>query len=284
MTRLHVTHTTDYRYGAPATVSYNEARMTPQTDAAQVVLETDLKISPYATTLSHYRDYWGTKVHTFDLHSRHETLQVTAQALVEVHRFEKPHAAEGLLDWADLAADENFEQFSDYVPQSKLSAPGDELAEAARDIASGKTPHETALALFAWLREEMEYQPGHSQVSWDAETSFKTRKGVCQDLSHVAVGALRSLGMPARYISGYIHPDPEAAIGTEVAGQSHAWLEWWDGRWHSWDPTNHKPAGEHHILVARGRDYADVTPLKGILSGGGPETTLEVDVRIVRQA
>ncbi len=284
MTRLHVTHSTEYRYGAPVTVSYNEARMTPQTDAAQVVLETDLRVAPCTSAPTSYRDYWGTKVHTFDLHSQHERLRITMEALVEVHRTEKQHAPGDLLDWPELSADENFQQFSDYVPQSKLTAPGDELAGAARDLAAGRSPHETAMAIFAWLREVMEYQPGHSQVSWDAETSFRERKGVCQDLSHVAVGALRSLGIPARYISGYIHPDPEAPIGTEVTGQSHAWLEWWDGRWHSWDPTNHKPAGEHHILVARGRDYADVTPLKGILSGGGPETTLEVDVRITRQA
>lgn len=284
MTRLHVVHTTDYQYGAAVSVSYNEARMTPQTDASQVVLETDLKIAPYATTLSHYRDYWGTKVHIFDLHSRHETLRVTAEAVVEVHRAEKQHSAEDLLDWDQLALPENVEEFSDYLPQSKLSAPGQELTDAAAEIAAGLSPNQAALALFAWLREQMEYQPGTTGVHYNAEASFAERKGVCQDLSHVAVGALRSLGIPARYVSGYIHPDPEAAIGTEVAGQSHAWLEWWDGRWHSWDPTNHQPAGEHHILVARGRDYADVAPFKGILSGGAPETVLKVDVRLTRQA
>lgn len=284
MTRLHVVHTTDYQYGAPVSVSYNEARMTPQTDAAQVVLETDLKISPYATTLSSYRDYWGTKVHIFDLHSRHERLTVTAEAVVEVHRAEKQHSPEDLLDWAQLPMAEHVEEFSDYLPQSKLSVPGDQLSAAAAGIARDKTPNQAALALFVWLREQMEYQPGTTGVHYNAEASFAERRGVCQDLSHVAIGALRSLGIPARYVSGYIHPDPEASLGAEVTGQSHAWLEWWDGRWHSWDPTNHQPAGDHHILVARGRDYADVTPLKGILSGGSPDTVLNVDVRLTRQA
>lgn len=284
MTRLKVEHSTTYRYGGPVSVSYNEARMTPQTDAAQVVLETDLSISPYAATLSHYRDYWGTKVHTFDLHARHEVLSAHAQALVEVHRTEKQHAPEDLLDWQGLRASENIEEFSDYLPQSKLSTPGGELVRAAEEIAEGRTPHETAREVFAWLRQEMEYQPGITGVHFNAEASFAERKGVCQDLSHVAIGALRSLGVPARYVSGYIHPNPEADIGTPVAGQSHAWLEWWDGRWHSWDPTNHKPAGDHHVLVARGRDYSDVTPLKGILSGAARETELEVEVTITRQA
>ncbi|TLP98877.1 transglutaminase family protein [Nesterenkonia salmonea] len=284
MTRLHVVHSTNYSYGKPVTVSYNEARVTPQTDAAQVVLETDLRIAPYATALSHYRDYWGAKVYTFDLHTRHETLSVTSEALVEVHRTEKQHAPEDLLDWDDLTKDTHVEEFSDYLPQSKLSQPGESLSGSAHGIAAGKTPHETAQAIIAWLRDEMEYQPGTTAVHYNAETSFSKRKGVCQDLSHVVIGALRAVGIPARYVSGYIHPNPAAGIGETVAGQSHAWLEWWDGRWHTWDPTNHKPAGDHHILVARGRDYADVTPFKGILSGGGPDTTLGVEVTITRQA
>lgn len=284
MTRLYVQHRTRYQYEIPVQVSYNEARMTPQTDAQQVVLETALSVRSQGASVATYRDYWGTKVHTFDLHAAHEELTVAAEALVEVHRLEKQHAPEELLDWHELSGAETFEEFSDFLPQSALSEPGEELASAAAGIARGRTPHDAAHALFAWLREEMEYQPGHSQVSWDARTAFHARKGVCQDLSHVGIAALRSLGLPARYVSGYIHPDPEAAAGTPVAGQSHAWLEWWDGRWHSWDPTNHQPAGDHHIFVARGRDYADVLPFKGILSGGGGQTTLDVEVTITRQA
>ncbi|MCU1520044.1 MAG: transglutaminase, N-terminal domain protein, partial [Arthrobacter sp.] len=95
--------------------------------------------------------------------------------------------------------------------------------------------------------------------------------------------ALRSCGIPARYVSGYLHPRSTAALGETVAGQSHAWLEWWDGEWRSWDPTNHKPAGDFHVTVARGRDYRDVPPLKGILSGGGG-SGLNVTVEITRVA
>lgn len=202
MTRLYVQHRTRYQYEIPVQVSYNEARMTPQTDAQQVVLETALSVRPQGASVATYRDYWGTKVHTFDLHAAHE----------------------------QLSGAETFEEFSDFLPQSALSEPGGELASAAAGIARGRTPHDAAHALFSWLREEMEYQPGHSQGSWDARTAFHARKGVCQDLSHVSIAALRSLGLPARYVSGYIHPDPEAAAATPVAGQSHAWLEWWDGR------------------------------------------------------
>jgi transglutaminase-like putative cysteine protease len=100
---------------------------------------------------------------------------------------------------------------------------------------------------------------------------------VCQDLAHIGIGMMRALGIPARYVSGYIHPKPSVALGAEVSGQSHAWLEWWDGAWHTWDPTNTKPAGDLHVLVGRGRDYRDVTPLKGIVSGGqGSRLSVEV--------
>ena len=88
---------------------------------------------------------------------------------------------------------------------------------------------------------------------------------------------LRSIGIPARYVSGYLHPNAEAEIGRTVAGESHAWVEWWDGDWIGYDPTNGKPVGEQHVLVARGRDYDDVAPLKGIYSG---PRSAELGVRV----
>lgn len=284
MTRLNVEHLTTYSYERPVSVSYNEARMTPQTDANQVVLETDLQIGPSPFTLSYYRDYWGTKVHTFDLHSPHDQLSIKSTALVEVHRSERELAPTARHDWDDLFEDDHYHSFSDYLSQSQLSEPGEELRQAAADLAVGKTPREAVEAIFAWLREQMEYQPGSTGVHFNAEAAFAERRGVCQDLSHIAVGALRSIGVPACYISGYVHPKPDAELGEAVSGESHAWLEWWDGRWHSWDPTNHKPAGDHHIFVGRGRDYSDVTPFKGILSGGGSESGLNVKVTITRHA
>ena len=126
-----------------------------------------------------------------------------------------------------------------------------------------------------------EYVKGITGVHTSAAEAWLERKGVCQDLAHVGIGALRSLGIPTRYVSGYIHPKADADMGQMVAGQSHAWLEWWDGEWRSWDPTNHKPAGDLHASVARGRDYRDVPPLKGILSGGGG-SVLDVRVEITQ--
>ncbi|WP_115789764.1 transglutaminase family protein [Arthrobacter silvisoli] len=283
MTRLSIVHKTAYKYNKRVTLSYNEARMTPLTDPQQVVLESSLKVTPSQAAVSSYRDYWGTRVTAFDMQMPHERLEVLATSTVEVHRVEKVALPEQIVDWATLGSDSVRDQFSDWLPQSRLSGPGDEVLAIIPGVVAGRNPHDAAMSVFEWMRGEMTYMKGSTGVTTNAEQAWTQRQGVCQDLAHLAIGSLRSCGIPARYVSGYIHPRSTAEIGETVAGQSHAWLEWWDGEWRSWDPTNHKPAGDHHVTVARGRDYRDVPPLKGILSGGGG-SALTVTVEITRLA
>jgi transglutaminase-like putative cysteine protease len=213
----------------------------------------------------------------------HEHLEVLSTTTVEVHRAERVAMEGEVVGWDELASEETLNQFSDWLPQSQLSNPGEEVLAIIPGVVEGRNPHEAAMAIFAWMRGEMTYMKGTTGVTTNAEEAWHHRQGVCQDLAHLAIGSLRSCGIPARYVSGYIHPNSSAPIGETVAGQSHAWLEWWDGEWRSWDPTNHKPAGDHHVTVARGRDYRDVPPLKGILSGGGG-SALSVSVEITRLA
>lgn len=276
MSRLHITHRTRYAYNSPATTSYNEARMTPVTDAQQITLESSIAITPRQAVATTYRDYWGTRVTSFDVHVPHDTLEVLASSTVEVHRPDPLFPDDDLVDWERLEAVETVHEFSDFLPQTPLSDPGADARERARTLRAPR-PHETARNVLDWLEDAMSYQPGVTAVTSGAEEALSSGKGVCQDLAHIGIGMMRVLGIPARYVSGYIHPQPGAALRTEVAGQSHAWLEWWDGAWHTWDPTNGKPAGDLHVLVGRGRDYRDVTPLKGIVSGGqGSQLSVEV--------
>jgi transglutaminase-like putative cysteine protease len=257
--------------------------MTPLTEPQQVVLESQVRVLPSQAAVSSYKDYWGTRVTAFDMQIPHEYLEVTSTTTVEVHRVERVPADGAIVSWERLRSPEVEDQFSDWLPQSRLSGPGSEVLAIVPGLAGDLDPHAAAHAVFEWLRGEMRYMPGSTGVTTDAEQAWKQRQGVCQDLAHLAIGSLRSLGIPARYISGYLHPRSTADIGEAVAGQSHAWLEWWDGEWRSWDPTNHKPAGDYHVTVARGRDYRDVPPLKGILSGGGG-SHLDVSVEITRLA
>ncbi|WP_284983197.1 transglutaminase family protein [Arthrobacter sp. efr-133-TYG-118] len=281
MTRLSIVHTTAYKYKKSVTRSYNEARLTPLSDAQQVVLESRLKVSPSQAAVGSYRDYWGSRVSTFDMQHRHGEMKVTAVSTVEVDRSASPPPSTSGLGWEEIKSEAITDAFSEWITPSQLTAIGKEIRKAVAGVTAGLEPGEAAPAVMEWMRANMEYVKGVTSVSTNAEQVWQQRKGVCQDLAHLGIAALRSLGIPARYVSGYIHPVPDAAVGETVAGQSHAWLEWWDGEWRSWDPTNHKPAGNLHVTVARGRDYRDVAPVRGILSGGGG-SVLSVQVQITR--
>lgn len=283
MTRLLITHRTGYNYVRKVTLSYNEARMTPLTDPQQVVLESTLKVSPSSAAVSTYKDYWGTRVTAFDMQSAHESLEVTAVTTVEVSRMERIPTDDEVVTWEQLRSDDVANEYGDWLPQTALTEPDPEVSAKALELVEGRSPHQTVHAIFAWIKEEMSYVQGVTGVQTNAKDAWESRKGVCQDLAHLAIGAFRSVGIPARYISGYLHPRSGAAVGEKVAGQSHAWVEWWDGEWRGWDPTNKGPVSDFHVSVARGRDYKDVSPLKGILSGGGG-STLNVTVEITRVA
>ena len=127
----------------------------------------------------------------------------------------------------------------------------------------------------------MTYETGVTHVHSGAQQAWAEGRGVCQDFAHVTIGALRSLGMPARYVSGYLAPKREAEVGESSKGESHAWVEFWDGGWMPFDPTNGVFVGLDHVAVVRGRDYTDVQPFKGVYSGAA-DSTLTVEVSFTR--
>jgi transglutaminase-like putative cysteine protease len=275
--RIRVRHQTGYRYSGTVTASYNEARMTPQSGMGQFTLEHRLDVHPIARPFV-YRDYWGTVVHAFDLHTSHNELTVTAIALVETSS--RPEAASGC-SWDELDALDEQDRWCELLGSTQYVTPDDDLDAVGRELRAAANPRDAVLAAADWVAEHMEYVAGATDVATVASEAYRRRQGVCQDFAHVLLAILRAAGIPARYASGYLHPDADTATGATVAGQSHAWVEAWIGEWMPIDPTNRVPVGERHVLVARGRDYADVAPLKGIYSGG-PAQSVGVVVELTR--
>jgi transglutaminase-like putative cysteine protease len=279
MWRLRVVHSTGYAYKSPATSSFNEARLTPRSDNRQNVILSRVETVP-ATRSYRYIDYWGTAVTAFDLHAPHTELEVTASSVVET---EKPETPDTKASWDDLASEEVVDQFDEVLTPTRYTAQSKRLRRVGEKIAKYHEPQAAVIAGAEWAKSELDYVPGTTGVHTSALDALREGKGVCQDFAHLTLALLRAMGIPSRYVSGYLHPNRKAAIGDAVDGQSHAWIQAWTGAWWSYDPTNDKEINEQYVSVAVGRDYADVSPLKGIYSGGG-STDLDVVVEITRLA
>ncbi|MDI2125187.1 transglutaminase family protein [Yinghuangia seranimata] len=276
--RLGIRHVTEVAYSSPARASFNEVRMAPLTLLTQTALESRLEVDRAAHTYT-YHDYWGTQVVAVDVAEPHTLLRFTARATVETS------AAPPLCDAPDWDAARGpgagpQVEYTAPTPLTEISA--DAGAHAVR-VAEGLPPHEAAAAVAAWVHRHVAYVPGATGVGTDAQQAFDQRAGVCQDIAQLTVAMLRTLGLPARYVSGYFHPSPEAAPGDTVVGQSHAWVEYWAGDWTALDPTNLTEVGVRHVVVGRGRDYADVPPFKGVYQGA-PGEPPKVTVELTRLA
>ena len=276
--RLGIRHTSAYSYAQDVVASYNEVRVTPLTTGGQVTVEARIEVTPSARPVS-YWDYWGTLVHAFDIHVPHRELVVVGSSIVETaaaHPTDRP-----TISWAELDDAAVGEAYFEYLASTAVDQGLDAIGTTLRKEAS--TPHEALELVGDWVRAALVYERGATSVSTSAAEAWRSGRGVCQDFVHLASALLRSMGIPARYASGYFHPQADAPIGETVHGESHAWCEAWTGAWWPFDPTNAVAVGERHVLVARGRDYGDVPPLKGIFSGA-PSTTPAVSVELTRHA
>jgi transglutaminase-like putative cysteine protease len=276
--RLKVVHQTRVRYDGLARASYNEARMTPPTRPSQSVLETSLSTN-VATSIWAYTDYWGAIVSSFDIQAPHDELVIRAQATVETRPAPRPGPPP---QWAELRATAG-KRLQEFLTPAARTAVDGALAETARQRTAGADPHEAAADIAAWVSDRVAYVPGVTGVQTSAQEAWDKGQGVCQDMAHLTVALLRQVGLPARYVSGYLHPRSDAEPGDEMEGQSHAWVEYWAGEWLPCDPTTRAEVGERHVLVATGRDYGDVPPVKGIYHGA-PNSTMTVTVVVTRLA
>lgn len=287
-----VVHRTVYEYGAAMTDGYTIACLVPRPTDWQVVHESVVVLDPPASEEDSYLDAFGNLVHQFGLHEPHETMAVQAVSVVELR--EQPMPVDST-PWEEVVAQldamtgrgaidvGSFRSPSTFVDVPGLA--GDLHGIAAEAFTPGRPIVEAAASLCTRIFEAFEYDPHFSNLSTPLADVLAERKGVCQDFAHLAIGSLRSLGLAARYVSGYVeNAVPEGQERLVGADASHAWCSVWTSQagWVDFDPTNgHLPVNDH-ITVAWGRDYADVTPVRGVMIGPATSQRLDVAVAVTR--
>jgi transglutaminase-like putative cysteine protease len=279
--KLHVLHRTRYRYETSVRDSFNEARLQPVTAGPQACQSFLLRILPTAK-LSHYLDFYLNCVHLFEIAQPHVELSVEANSIVTtgdqpvLAAAATPAPMENIGDCLRLDRCYDFLQSSTYV---EVSA---DLWRLALDATDGqKDAWQAAQAIMRHIFREFHYQPAATHVHTHMREVLRSRSGVCQDFAHVMLGLCRALRIPARYVSGYLYNGPADQL--KGAQASHAWVEVYipDHGWCGLDPTNNRQADGHYVKVAAGRDYADVSPLKGTYRGTA-KRQLSVDVLVTR--
>ncbi len=271
------THTTRYTYEGPVSHCLSEARLTPRILPNQRLLDWNLAVSPRPSTIISRKDYFGNDVSSFAVLEPHDRFTVTATSLIEVlpndgSLQDSPTWEDARMTIADLVEENEFMWESPFVPWLEA------LEEYAKPVFTPARPLvEAATALMQKIHHDFRYKPESTSIETPLAEVLATRKGVCQDFSHIMIGALRAHGLAARYVSGYLRGDAEF----QGAQASHAWVSVFVPSlgWIDFDPTNNTIPSTGHLTIAWGRDFGDVTPVKGITIGGG-EHTLEVDVRV----
>lgn len=288
--RYRISHSTSYQYAVPIGLCHNLVCLLPRTTPNQQVISSYLQITPRPATLQERIDFFGNRLHHFAIQRTHQSLTVTAHSEVDI----RPVPFPGLLQttrWAE-ARDNLLKDHSPtglearaYILPSPYIAPTDAIrAFAAESFREDVTVLEAMLHLNHRIFTEFTYDPQFTTVVTPLAEVLEHRRGVCQDFAHLAIACVRAMGIPARYVSGYLETlPPPGQEKLQGADASHAWLSVYDPilGWVDFDPTNDQIPSHQHITIAWGRDYSDVSPLKGIFFGVS-EQQLKVAVDVNR--
>ena len=286
--KYQVSHKTIYRYSEPASLSQNELFLQPRKTPYQDVIQTTLTIAPEPQYMHTRQDYFGNTAQVFMVQHPHNELIMTAVSQVQTAP-QAPPPWESTPPWEaaiqTLADHDRPAELDAY--QFVFASPLVTVSSMLRDYAVASFPPGTpllsgAMDLTRRIFTEFTYDKSATTIDTPVEQVLADRKGVCQDFAHLAIGCLRSLGLAARYVSGYLETKPPPGKPKLVgADASHAWVSLYipNAGWVDLDPTNNMIPGENHITLAWGRDYSDVTPVKGVVMGGGVHTlSVTVDV------
>lgn len=287
--RYHLRHTTRYDYSSAVTLSHNEARLLPRVLPWQQVETVQLQITPQAMRLRERQDFFGNRVSYFSIQELHSSLEVTVDS--QITTLPRPVLPTQLEAWeaCTQVAGTGCAEVRLMQMDSPFIQAAAELAEyAQQSFTPGRDLIEAALAFNQQLFSEFTYDPEYTTIATPVLDVLHSRRGVCQDFAHLAIGCLRSLGLAARYMSGYMETlPPPGQPKLQGADATHAWLALYLPHW-GWlelDPTNGTLADERYLTLGWGRDFADVTPLKGVMNGGGQDQlSVAVDVTPLEKA
>lgn len=280
-TVLHISHVTHYDYASRVDLAMHLLHLQPLSRADQQLEDFRLDIDPPATRNQASLDYFGNPQHHLTLTTPHHALTVRAESRVRrlAAATPKPSAS---LAWESVRAAMRYRAGQPWLPAAEFCFPSAFVplhpafqAYAQLEFTPGRPLLEAAIGLMARIHHEFTYATASTDLTTPALEAFSRRQGVCQDFAHIMIACLRSLGLPARYVSGYLLTQPPPGqprlLGVDA---SHAWLAVWCPQ-HDWvelDPTNNLIAAQSHAVIACGRDYADVAPLRGVIQGGGSHT------------
>jgi transglutaminase-like putative cysteine protease len=282
-----VTHVTRYTYGATVELTNGILRLTPRSGHGQVLARFSLSTDPPSLPPTEWLDGFDNKIISLRIENPHRALSITAASLVRVNRSPLPAVSRA---WETVANEAlTVASISPDCPAvalypSRRVTLFDQATDYAREsFSKHRQINDAAMELANRIRADFVYDPDATDVSTPAYDAFKRRRGVCQDFAHIMIAAVRGLGLPALYVSGYIrtipHPGKERLAGADA---SHAWVSIWcglDDGWQDFDPTNAQAVQNDHIFVARGRDYSDASPIESmVLSSGRHQLDVEVDV------
>jgi transglutaminase-like putative cysteine protease len=284
-----VTHSTRYTYSKSVGVCWNEACLLPRETAQQKCLSSTLKIEPMPTDVRERKDFFGNRLSHFSIQRPHEQLLVTAVSEVSVAPPADLFRADNQCSWESvqecLSSSSNHKALEalPFLHDSPLIKVCPQLAAYARpSFPASRLLADAVSDLMQRIHHDFAYQPGVTTIATPLTEVMTTRRGVCQDFAHIGIGCLRAVGLAARYVSGYIETLPPPGQPRLVgADASHAWFSVYapDVGWIDFDPTNNQRPVEQHITVAWGRDFSDVSPLRGIALGGGKhKVSVSVDV------
>lgn len=290
--KYKVIHTTQYQYAESVSHCFNLANLVPRNTERQRCISSRIMVSPLPTTTKQRTDYFGNHSYHFEIQTAHTELSITAESLIDMQssaaalKLDLGMSYGDALQYLKLSDSVDVMNAKEFLLNSPMVKISDELADYARpSFALDRPLYDCVAELTSRIFNDFQYTPGFTTIATPLTEVLAHKRGVCQDFAHLEVGCLRAMGIPAKYVSGYMEtlppPGQEKLVGADA---THAWVSYFSPKegWIEFDPTNDLRANNQHIVTAEGRDYYDVTPVKGVIFGGGKDPILSVSVDVAR--